>query len=97
MPTSAPYGWAAGLDAGRPSVAPALWDTAAVAIPIEQVPPRICAAAAAHAAERDQQRAEVAALLERHRAGEPGIVVCIEELLATLGLDQDPPGAGPAV
>jgi hypothetical protein len=76
---------------------PGLWDTAAVAILIEQAPPRVRAAAAAHAAERDQHRAEAAALLERHRAGEPGIAVGVEELLATLDLDQDPPGAGPAV
>lgn len=75
---------------------PALWDTAAVAIPIEQAPPRVRAAAAAHATDRDQHRAEAAALLERHRAGEPGIVVGVEELLAALDLDQDPPGAAPA-
>ena len=74
-----------------------VWETAAMATPIEQAPPRIRAAAAAHAADRDQQRAEAAALLERHRAGEPGIAVGVEELLALLGLDQDPPGAAPAV
>jgi hypothetical protein len=44
------------------------------------------------------ERAEAAALLERHRAGEPGIAVGVDELLAALGLglDQDPPGAAPA-
>jgi hypothetical protein len=68
-----------------------------MATPIEQAPPRLRAAAAAHAADRDQHRAEAAALLERHRAGEPGIAVGVEELLAILGLDQDPPGAAPAV
>jgi hypothetical protein len=60
-------------------------------------PPRVRAAAAAHAAERDQHRAEVAALLQRYRAGEPGIAVGVEELLAALGVDQDPPGAVPVV
>jgi hypothetical protein len=60
-------------------------------------PPRVRGAAAAHAAERDQQRAEATALLERYRAGEPGIAVGVEVLLAALGLDEDPPGAGPAV
>jgi hypothetical protein len=79
----------------RRSVVPALWDTAAMVTPIEQAPPRVRAAAAAHAAERDQHRAEAEALLERHRAGEPGIAVGVEELLAAL--DQDPPGAAPAV
>ena len=67
-----------------------------MATPIEQAPPRIRAAAAAHAADRDQQRAEAAALLERHRAGEPDIAVGVEELLAALGLDPDPPGPAPA-
>lgn len=85
------------MTGARRSVAPALWDTAAVAIPIEQAPPRVRRAAAAHAAERDQHRAEAAALLERYRAGEPGIAVGVEELLAALGPDEDPPGAGPAV
>jgi hypothetical protein len=64
-----------------------------MATPIEQAPPRLRAAAAAH----DQHRAEAAALLERHCAGEPDIAVGVEELLALLGLDQDPPGAEPAV
>ena len=68
-----------------------------MATPIEQAPPRVRAAAAAHAAERDQQRAKAAALLERHRAGEPGIAVGVEELLAALGLDWEPPGAAPTV
>jgi hypothetical protein len=75
----------------------ALWDTAAVATPIEQAPPRVRAAAAAHTGERDQQRAEAAALLERHRSGEAGIAVGVEELLAALSVDQDPPGAAPTV
>jgi hypothetical protein len=67
-----------------------------MAIPIEQAPPRIRVAAAAHAAERDQQHEEATALLERHRAGEPGIAVGVEELLADLSLDESPPGAAPA-
>jgi hypothetical protein len=75
----------------------ALWDTAAVATPIEQAPPRVRAAAADHAGERDQQRAEAAALLERHRAGEGGIAVGVEELLAPLGVDQGPPDAAATV
>jgi hypothetical protein len=41
--------------------------------------------------------AEQAALLERVRADEPGIAVSFEELASRLGLDQDPPSAGPAV
>jgi hypothetical protein len=64
---------------------------------IEQAPPRIRAAAAAHAGDRDQYRAQAEALLERHRAGESGITVGVEELLAALGVYQDPPGAAPAV
>jgi hypothetical protein len=31
------------------------------------------------------------------RAGEPGIAVSFEELASRLGLDEDPPNAGPAV
>jgi hypothetical protein len=66
---------------------------------IEQAPPRVRAAATAHAGDRDQYRAEVEALLERYRAGGPCIVVGVEDRLAALGLDQDqdPPGAAPAV
>jgi hypothetical protein len=81
----------------RHSVVLTLWETGAVATPIEQAPPRVRAAAAAHAGERDQQRAEAAALLERHRAGEAGIAVGVEELLAALGVDKGPPGAAPTV
>ena len=43
---------------------------------------RVRAVAAAHAGGRDQQRAEAEALLERHRAGEPGIVVDLATVLA---------------
>jgi hypothetical protein len=78
------------------SIVPALWDTAAMATPLRQAPPQVRAAAAAHAGERDQQRAETLVLLERHRAGEPGIVLGLDELLATLGDgagDGDPPRA----
>lgn len=68
-----------------------------MAPPIEQAPPRVRAAAAAHAGDRPQQRAEVEALLERHRAGEPGIVIGVAQLLAELGIgaggDGDPPRA----
>ncbi|HEY8113527.1 MAG TPA: hypothetical protein VII16_11770 [Actinomycetes bacterium] len=50
------------------------------------------------ASEREEAAAdaEQAALLERVRAGEPGIAVSFEELASRLGLDQDPPSAGPA-
>jgi len=68
-----------------------------VATPIEQAPPRVRAAAAAHAGERDQHRAEAAALLERHRAGEAGIAVGVEELLAALDIKQGPRGTAPTV
>jgi hypothetical protein len=67
------------------STVPALWDTAAMATSIEQAPPQVRAAATAHVGDRDQQRAEVEALLERHRAGEPGIVVDLATVLAALG------------
>ena len=80
---------------GLPVVA-VLWDTAAMATSIEQAPPQVRAAAAAHAGDRDQQRAEVEALRERHRAGEPGIVVDLATVLAALGDgadDGDPPRA----
>jgi hypothetical protein len=76
---------------------PVVWDTGDMATPIEQAPPRVGAASAAHAGDRGPQRAEAAELLERHRAGETGIATGLEELLAALGLDQDPPGAAPAV
>lgn len=67
-----------------------------MATSIEQAPPQVRAAAAAHADDRDQQRAEVEALLERHLAGEPGIVVDLATVLAALGNgadDGDPPRA----
>jgi alkaline phosphatase len=83
------------LAGAQRSIVHALWDTAVVAVPIEHAPPRVRVAAAAHAAERDQQQDEAAALLERHRAGEHGIVVGVEELLADLSPDAIPPGAAP--
>jgi hypothetical protein len=44
---------------------------------------------------RAQQRAETQVLLERHRAGEPGIILGLDDLLATLdgAGDGDPPRA----
>jgi hypothetical protein len=77
-------------------VVPALCDTAAMATPLQQAPPQVRAAAAAHAGERGQQRAETQALLDRHRGGEVGIVLDLADLLATLGEgvnDGDPPRA----
>jgi hypothetical protein len=69
-----------------------------MATPIVQAPPRVRAAAKRHAPDREAERAETVALLERHRAGESGIVLTAEELAAKLGVvDQDPPGAASAV
>lgn len=67
-----------------------------MATPLQQAPPQVRAAAAAHAGERDQQRAETRALLERHHAGEAGIVLSLTDVLALLGDgagDGDPPRA----
>jgi hypothetical protein len=67
-----------------------------MATSIEQAPPQVRAAAAAHAGDRDQQRAETRALLERHHSGEAGILLELADLLATLGEgagDGDPPRA----
>jgi hypothetical protein len=73
----------------------ALWDTAAVAAPLDQAPAWVRDLLGS---EREEAAAdaEQAALLERVRAGEPGIAVSFEELASRLGLDQDPPSAGPA-
>lgn len=67
-----------------------------MATSIEQAPPQVRAAAAAHAGDRSRERAEIGELLERHRAGEPGIVVDLGTVLAALGNgadDGDPPRA----
>jgi hypothetical protein len=76
---------------------PLVWDTAAMATPIAQAPPRIRAAAERHAPDRARERSEAGALLERYRTGELGIVLTAEQLGNEMGLDQDPPGAAPAV
>jgi hypothetical protein len=78
------------------SIVPALWDTVGMATPLQQAPPQVRAAAAAHVGGRDQQRTELWELLERHRAGEAGIVLSLTEVLALLGDgagDGDPPRA----
>jgi hypothetical protein len=67
-----------------------------MATSIEQAPPQVRAAAAAHAGDRSRDRAEIGELLERHRGGEPGIVVDLTTVLAALGDgadDEDPPRA----
>ena len=67
-----------------------------MATPLQQAPPQVRAAAAAHAGERDEQRAKTRACLERHRAGEAGIVLSLTEMLALLGDgagDGEPPRA----
>jgi hypothetical protein len=87
--------WRPWLPQWRPAVA-TLWDTAAMATSIEQAPPPVRAAAAAHAGDRSREHAEIGELLERHRAGEPGIVVDLATVLAALGNgadDGDPPRA----
>jgi hypothetical protein len=93
-----PWVMVVGCSGIRRSVVPALWDTAAVAAPLDQAPAWVRDLLAS---EREEAAAdaEQAALLERVRAGEPGIAVSFEELASRLGLDQDsdPPSAGPAV
>jgi hypothetical protein len=87
--------WRPWLPQWLPAVA-TLWDTAAMATSIEQAPPPVRAAAAAHAGDRSREHAEIGELLERHRAGEPGIVVDLATVLAALGNgadDGDPPRA----
>jgi hypothetical protein len=85
-----------GCSSARRSVVPALWDTAAVAAPLDQAPAWVRDLLGSKREEAAAD-AEQAALLERVRAGEPGIAVSFEELASRLGLDQDPPSAGPAV
>jgi hypothetical protein len=82
--------------ANRRSVVLVLWDAAAVAAPLDQAPAWVRDLLAS---EREEAAAdaEQAALLERVSTGEPGIAVSFEELASRLGLDQDPPNAGPAV
>jgi hypothetical protein len=84
------------LTSSRRSVVPALWDTAAMAAPLNEAPAwvRDLLPTAREEAAAD---AEQAALLGRVRAGEPGIEVSFEELASRLGLDQDPPSAAPTV
>jgi hypothetical protein len=81
----------------RRSVVPALWDTAAVAAPLDQAPAWVRDLLGSEREEAAADAEQAAALLERVRAGEPGIAVSFEELASRLGLDEDPPNAGPAV
>jgi len=65
-----------------------MWDHGAMAAPLDQAPAWV------HdllGSEREEAAAdaEQAALLERVRAGEPGIAVSFEELASRLGLDLD--------
>ena len=91
-----PWVMVVGCSGIRRSVVPALWDTAAVAAPLDQAPAWVRDLLASEQEEAAAD-AEQAALLERVRAGEPGIAVSFEEFASRLGLDQDPPSAGPAV
>jgi hypothetical protein len=63
---------------------------AGMATPIEQAPPEVRETAERNAPDRPRWRAEAAALLQRHRAGEPGIILTAEELGRALRLDDDP-------
>jgi hypothetical protein len=65
-----------------------MWDHGAMAAPLDQAPAWV------HdllGSEREEAAAdaEQAALLDRVRAGEPGIAVSFEELASRLGLDLD--------
>jgi hypothetical protein len=65
-----------------------MWDHGAMAAPLDQAPAWV------HdllGCEREEAAAdaEQAALLQRVRAGEPGIAVSFEELASRLGLDLD--------
>lgn len=64
------------------------WDHGAMAAPLDHAPAWVRDLLGS---EREEAAAdaEQAALLERVRAGEPGIVVSFEELASRLGLDLD--------
>jgi hypothetical protein len=70
-----------------------MWDHGAMAAPLDQAPAWVCNLLGS---EREEAAAdaEQAALLERVRAGEPGIAVSFEELASRLGLDLDDDAAG---
>jgi hypothetical protein len=65
-----------------------MWDHGAMAAPLDQAPAWVRDLLGS---EREEAAAdtEQAALLERVRAGEPGIAVSFEELARRLGLDLD--------
>jgi hypothetical protein len=67
---------------------PAMWDRGAMAAPLDQAPAWVRDLLGS---EREEAAAdaEQAALLERVRAGEPGIAVSFKELASRLGLDLD--------
>lgn len=65
---------------------PAMWDHDAMAAPLDQAPPWVRDLLGS---EREEAAAdaEQVTLLERMRAGKPGIAVSFEELASRLGLD----------
>jgi hypothetical protein len=65
-----------------------MWDHGAMAAPLDQAPAWVHGLLGS---EREEAAAdaEQAALLDRVRAGEPGIVVSFEEVASRLGLDLD--------
>jgi hypothetical protein len=64
------------------------WDHGAMAAPLDQAPAWVRDLLGSEQEEAAAD-AEQAALLERVRAGEPGIAVSFEELASRLGLDLD--------
>jgi len=68
---------------------PAMWDRGAMAALLDQAPAwcATCSEAEQEEEEEAAADAEQAGLLERMRAGEPGIAVSFEELASRLGLD----------
>ena len=68
---------------------PAMWDHGVMAAPLDQAPTWVRDLLGSEREEAPAD-AEQAALLERVRAGEPGIAVSFEELASRLGLDLDP-------
>jgi hypothetical protein len=65
---------------------PAMWDHGAMAAPLDQAPAWVRDLLGSEQEEAAAD-AEQATLLERMRAGEPGIAVSFEELASRLGLD----------
>jgi hypothetical protein len=64
----------------------AMWDHGAMAAPLDQAPAWVRDLLGSEQVEAAAD-AEQAGLLERMRAGEPGIAVSFEELASRLGLD----------